>query len=170
MQVLAGQLIEAAFAEHRGALVRHLTTVTRDADAAEDLAQEAFLRLARQIERGKAPDDTAAWLHRVGLNLAMSRGRHLQVVERRAHSLPRPAQPRSPDDLFEIGELTLSVAQAMDRLSGAERQALMLAAFGFEGPEIAASIDRTHGATRTLLCRARAKVREHVRLVGLVPA
>src|SRR6266516_6126858 len=68
-----------------------LTQRTRDAEVAQDLAQEAFLRLAREIEAGRQPRDTGAWLRRVGANLAASRGRHLQVVDRHAASLPRPA-------------------------------------------------------------------------------
>src|SRR5262245_37550502 len=170
MQAHAGHLVETAYTEHNAALVRHLTQVTRDAEVAQDLAQEAFLRLAREVEAGRRPDDAAAWLHRVGLNLATSRGRHLQVVDRRADSLPRPAAPASPDDVVVKGELTAAVADALALLSGTERHALVLAAYGFDGTEIAHSIKRTPGATRTLLCRARAKIRERVQLAGLAPA
>lgn len=170
MQAWAGRLVETAYAEHSGALVRHLTKVTRDVEVAQDLAQESFLRLAREVEAGRRPDDVGAWLHRVGMNLAMSRGRHLQVVDRRAGSLPRPAEPPRPDDIAATGELTAAVAEALSALSGAERHALVLAAYGFEGTEIARSIERTPGATRTLLCRARAKIREHVRTAGMAPA
>src|SRR5215207_6795750 len=140
MQALAGRMVESAYMEHRGALVRHLTQVTRDADVAQDLAQEAFLRLAREIEAGRAPDDTGAWLHRVGKNLAMSRGRHLQVVDRRESEIARPADPPSPEDVASGGEVTRAVTQAIARLSGAERHALILAAYGFQGSEIAFSI------------------------------
>jgi RNA polymerase sigma-70 factor (ECF subfamily) len=170
MQAYAGFLVEAAYSEHRAALVRHLTQVTRDGEVAQDLAQEAFIRLAREVDAGRAPDDTAAWLHRVGLNLATSRGRHLQVVERRADRIPRPAVPESPDDVAIAGELGAAIALALAQLSGAERHALALAAHGFEGHEIASSIGRTPGATRTLLCRARAKVRATVAAVGASPA
>lgn len=170
MQAYHGQLVEAAYTEHRGALVRHLTQVTRDTEVAQDLAQDAFLRLAREIEAGRTPDDTAAWLHRVGMNLATSRGRHLQVVDRRSGSLPRPAEAPNPEDVAANGELTLAVTQALADLSGTERHALILAAYGFDGAEIATSIDRTPGATRTLLCRARAKIREHVQLAGMARA
>ena len=170
MHTIAGRMVEAAFTEHRAALVRHLTSVTRDPDVAEDLAQEAFLRLAREIEAGRCPDDIPAWLHRVGSNLAMSRGRHLQVVDRRNGELPRPAEPEGPEHIVITGELTLAVGAVLAHMSGAERQALALAANGFHGSEIAVSIGRTPGATRTLLCRARAKIREQLQLAGLAPA
>lgn len=170
MQAYAGQLVEAAYTEHRAALVRHLTALCRDADAAEDLAQEAFLRLARETEAGRAPDDVAAWLHRVGSNLVMSRGRHLQVVDRREGDLPRPSEPAGPEHIVLAGELTMAVGVVLAQMSGAERQALALAANGFHGSEIARSIGRSPGATRTLLCRARAKIRAQLQQAGFARA
>ena len=91
MQAYTGELVQAAYLEHRGGLIRHLTLVTRDGEVAQDLAHETFIRLAHEIEAGRAPDDTAAWLHRVGRNLATSRGRHLQVEKRHAE-LPKLRQ------------------------------------------------------------------------------
>ena len=170
MKVNAGHLVEAAFTEHRAGLVRHMASLTRDADVAEDLAQEAFVRLAREMEAGRLPDDTGAWLHRVGTNLAMSRGRHLQVVDRRESQLPRPSEPALPEQLVIAGELTLAIGAVLAQMSGTERRALTLAANGFHGIEIAESIGRTPGATRTLLCRARAKMRAQLVLAGLAGA
>jgi RNA polymerase sigma factor, sigma-70 family len=170
MQAHAGQLVEAAFTEHRAALVRHLTSVTRDADAAEDLAQEAFLRLAREIEAGRTPDDAGAWLHRVGSNLAMSRGRHLQVVDRRSGFLPRPSEPDGPEHVIVQGELAAAVGAVLAEMSAHERRALALAANGYAGVEIASELGRTPGAVRTLLCRARAKIRVEMQVAGFAGA
>jgi RNA polymerase sigma factor (sigma-70 family) len=166
VQAYAGQLVEAAYTDHRAALVRRLTSITRDAEAAQDLAQDAFVRLAREVEAGRTPDDTVAWLYRVGANLAASRGRHLQVVDRRAGRLPRPADAASPEESVVHNELAAAVGAVMTELSSCERHALVLAANGYGGPEIAATIGRTPGATRTLLCRARNKIRSRVQVAG----
>ena len=48
---------------------------------------------------------------------------------------------------------------ALAGLSPDARAALLLAAEGFAGQEIAASIGRTEAATRTLMCRSRAQLR-----------
>ncbi len=170
--MLGSQLvaIESAFGEHRLPLERRLTLLTRDPEAAQDLAQEAFLRLAREVAADRAPDDIAAWLHRVGSNLVMSRGRHLQVVDRRAGELPRPAEPPTPEHEVLRGELHSAVRRLMARLTTTERDALLLAAEGYRGTEIAASLGRTPGATRTLLCRTRAKLREQLVQLGYSPA
>jgi RNA polymerase sigma-70 factor (ECF subfamily) len=160
-------LVEKAFTEHGPALVRHLACITHDESVAEDLAQEAFLRLAGAVSAGTTPEDIAGWLHRVGMNLAASRGRHLQVVGRRAGELPRPSSDPDPEALAVRGELVAAVGSVLGALSQPERRALALAAHGFGASEIAASIGRTPGATRTLLCRARGKIRSQVAAAAL---
>ena len=163
-------LIETAWHDHRAGLVRRLTILTRDADVAEDLAQEAFLRLAREIEAGRAPDDAAAWLHRVAGNLVASRGRHLTVVDRRQGELSRPDAPETPEAIAIQGEVSGALRRALAELAPSDRRALLLAAQGYGGSEIAASIGRTPGATRTLLCRARSKLRIRLELAGFSAA
>jgi RNA polymerase sigma-70 factor (ECF subfamily) len=159
-------IIEAAWAAHRAPLVRRLTALTRDADVAEDLAQEAFLRLTREVEAGRIPDDAAAWLHRVAANLAASRGRHLTVVDRRAGELVRPDAPPTPESMALQGETAAALRDALAGLSPTDRDALLLAAHGYRGHEIATSLGRTPGATRTLLCRARGKIRGRLQVAG----
>lgn len=170
MQAFAKRSVETAFVEHHAALVRHLTAITRDPEVAQDLAQDAFLRLSRAVETGVAPDDTGAWLHRVAMNLATSRGRHLQVVDRRSTELARPSESPDPGSILIEGELARAVGAVLGELSQTEQDALLLAAHGYRGPEIAARIGRTPGATRTLLCRARGKVRDRMVAAGFAPA
>ena len=166
MQDPASRFVEAAFIEHRAALERRLTVICRDAEAAQDLAQEAFLRLAREVEAGRIPDDPGAWLHRVGKNLAMSRGRHLQVVDRRNGELPRPGVDSGPEEAAIEHETASAAVRALGDLSNSARHALVMAAHGCTGTEIAESIGRTQGATRTMLCRARTRLREQLVLQG----
>jgi RNA polymerase sigma-70 factor (ECF subfamily) len=155
----AERYVEATYAEHRSSLVRWLTAMTRDAVTAEDIAQEAFLRLAREAAAGRSPDDAGAWLHRVAGNLVASRGRHQAVVDRRAGELPTPQPEDGPDLVAEWIEVSVALREALERLPIAHKSALVMAAHGYRGPEIARRLGRTDGATRTLLCRARAKMR-----------
>ncbi len=163
-------LIEAAWAAHRLSLVRRMTALTRDPGVAEDLVQEAFLRLTREVAAGRTPNDPAAWLHRVATNLVASRGRHLTVVDRRAAEIPRPDAPATPEAVALRAETAAALCAVLAELSSTDRDALILAAHGYRGHEIAASLGRSSGATRTLLCRARGKVRGRLELSGFSPA
>ena len=68
-----------------------------------------------------------------------------------------------PETDYLAGEASRGVHAALAELSADERAGLLLAAHGFSGAEIATSIGRSQAATRTLMCRARAKLR--VRLI-----
>jgi len=162
----AAAMAERIFAEHGSRLRARLITITRNEAAAEDLAQEAFLRLLREAREGRAPDDPVAWLHRVAANLATSRGRRLTVADRRAGELPLPGGVDSPEESAVAREEAVALHSALGALAGDDRRALLLAAHGYRGAEIAEQLGRSDGATRTLLCRARAKIRERLLLSG----
>jgi RNA polymerase sigma-70 factor (ECF subfamily) len=154
--------IEDAYAQHAATLRRRLVTVVRDAAEAEDLAQEAFLRLVEEVERGRVPDNAGAWLWRVSRNLATSRGRRRMTADRHRHRLLSVAGDASPEAIAVEAEAHRAVVDALSSLDPAGRRATILAAYGMPGREIARSIGRTPGATRTMLCRARARLRAAV--------
>jgi RNA polymerase sigma factor (sigma-70 family) len=160
---LAGRVDESALAAlyeaHRGELLGFLVRMTRDREAAEELLQDAFIRLIREARAGRMPDDPRAWLYRVVANAAISRGRHGAVWTRLVPRLLDRRQPASPEGEFLRTERDAEVHAAMAGLAPDARAALLLAAQGFDGREIAASIGRTEGATRTLMSRSRAQLR-----------
>jgi RNA polymerase sigma-70 factor, ECF subfamily len=155
-------IVEAWYIEHAPALRRRLTTLTRDGDVAEDLTQEAFVRLVIEVRAGRAPDDPGAWLNRVGHNLAMSHGRRVMVADRHRSELVARGVGASPERLVVDAAEQREVVDVVADLPDDDRLALVLAAHGYRGPEIARRLKRTDAATRTLLCRARAKVRDRV--------
>ena len=65
----------------------------------------------------------------------------------------------SPEQDVIARERSTALDAAMATLPAETRTALLLSADGFTGEEIAAVIGRSHGATRTLLSRARVQVR-----------
>ena len=155
-------IVERAYVDQGGPLLRYLTSLTRDGTAAEDLTQDAFERLLRELREGRVPDDIGGWLHRVGHNLAMSRGRRMSVADRHRSELVVSDWAPSPESLAVAGEDQQAVGAVLMDLGVIDRQALILASHGYRGAEIARSIGRSEVATRTLLCRARAKVRAQV--------
>lgn len=169
----ADAAVVAAWTDHHQELFAFLVRTTRDPEAAEDLLQEAFLRLTREIRAGRAPDNTRAWLYRVSANLATSRGRRLSAAFRGFARLKIPATPLPDENAPESGYLhregRAALLDALAALGPDARAALLLASEGFTGAEIAASIGRTELATRTLLCRTRLKVRDHLASAEDVP-
>lgn len=89
-EVRAG--VDVAFAEFYAASFQGITTqlyaYTGDLDLAHDLAQEAFCRALARWSTVAAYDDPAAWVRRVGFNLANSRWRRLKTAA------AAPPQPR----------------------------------------------------------------------------
>jgi RNA polymerase sigma factor (sigma-70 family) len=156
------RIVGTAYATHSGSMRRYLTAVTRDVAAAEDLTQDAFLRLTVEVGAGRAPDEIGPWLHRVGHNLAMSRGRRQSVADRHLGQLARAELAPSPETAAIRGEEHRAAVSALRELPLVHQRAMILASHGVDGPEIARSIGRSQGATRTLLCRARARMRTNL--------
>jgi RNA polymerase sigma factor (sigma-70 family) len=164
----ADAYVTAAYTDHRESLQRRLTAMTRDPEAAEDVLAEAFVRLAVEVRAGRTPDNAAGWLYRVSTNLVTSEARRRAVAERRRGDLPLPSASPPPDSATIAAEEGRAVHAVLSTLGPTDREALVLAANGFRGAEIAHRLGRTEGATRTLLCRARTKMRSRLLEAGVV--
>ncbi|MEQ1669430.1 MAG: sigma-70 family RNA polymerase sigma factor [Hyphomicrobium sp.] len=142
---------------------RHLAAVTgiarrmlRDDAEAEDVAQEAFLRLWRAgatLEVGT--HGVKPWLRRVVSNLCIDRVRgrqRLTVVE----ELPEQAEAPRQQTSLEQKDLQRRVDQALKKLP--ERQRLALTLFHYEGmsqSEVGTAMGISDEAVESLLGRAR---------------
>jgi RNA polymerase sigma-70 factor (ECF subfamily) len=141
-----------AYEGHAAEVFGFLARATRDPAVAEDLVREAYSRLAGEARRGRFPPQVRGWLYRVATSLAIERfGR--PTTARRATGSENPGQ-------HDGGTSASSeLERALDGLSPDARFALLLSGQGFGGAEIATAIGRSEAATRTLLSRARARLR-----------
>lgn len=153
-------LLVEAFDRHQGELNGFAVQLTRNPEAAADLVQEAFVRLVRETKAGRAPDNVRAWLYRVVTNLAASRGRRASVAARWQGRLVEHDVADAPEVGYLEREASGELRRLLAGVSRDERTALLLSAHGFAGSEIAAVLGRSHLATRALLCRARARLRD----------
>jgi RNA polymerase sigma-70 factor (ECF subfamily) len=154
---------EEAYDRHRAWLIRWVTGRTRDPVGASDFVQEAFLRLVRETELGRPPRDVGPWLRQVAANLIASRGRHEGVRRRWVITRsPELATSPSPEELVIRREEEERVLAAVELLGADARASLHLAALGYSSREIAAAIGRNEGATRTLICRTRSRIRNEL--------
>ena len=165
---VADAAVVTAWTDHHEEVYAFLARTTRNTEVAEDLLQEAFLRLTREVRAGRAPDNPRAWLYRVAANLATSRGRRLAAALRGIVRLGAAASPALTEDLPEATYLRregrAGLVAALADLGPDGRAALLLSSEGFSGAEIAAAIGRTESATRTLLCRTRVQVRRSLEM------
>lgn len=156
------ELAATMFELHHAELYRAALRSCRDPETAEDLVQEALLRLVLEIDAGRTPDNVRAWLHRVVANLAVSLSRRATVSRRFAGELVNHDQPATPETIVLDDERRSDIAAALQGLPDRARTALLLAASGYSGVEIASAIGSTDCATRTLMCRARLKLRDRL--------
>jgi RNA polymerase sigma factor (sigma-70 family) len=154
------EYVAEAYDEHQREVYSFALHVTRSPEAAEDVAQETFLRLLREAREHRPPDNVRAWLYRVAGNLAISRGRRQSVAQRWLGALVRSeVTDVSPERVAVDRERHEDLEAALAKLPADARVGVLMAAQGFSGREIAASIGRSEQATRTMLCRARIQLR-----------
>ena len=152
-------LLDELYRERAPALTRWIIGMTRDPAAAEDLVSEAFLRLARELAAGRRPDNPPAWVAQVARHLAISRARRVATASRLAPRLVDRGVGEDPVTAALASERAAAVRTVLASMPPVERLAIVLAAEGVRGPEIADRIGRTPLATRALLCRARRRMR-----------
>lgn len=145
-------------------LPRLLALATRmlgDRMEAEDVAQEAFMRVWKQAphwKEGEARFDS--WLHRVALNLCYDRlrGRREEPID----DLPEYVDPGpGPDAVVEAGARDRRIQAALAALPPRQREALVLTYYQ-ELPNVEAAAVMGVGvdALESLLARARRALRE----------
>jgi RNA polymerase sigma factor (sigma-70 family) len=107
-----------------GALVGLLFVYCRDRSVAEEVVQEAFLRLRSTLVRVDDRRRATAYVRSIAFNLARSRFRHQAVVDRHR---PAPGRgPASPEDEYVLREEQRAVVAALGRLSEKQRACLVL--------------------------------------------
>jgi RNA polymerase sigma-70 factor (ECF subfamily) len=155
-------VVVEAFDAHAGRLKAFALAAVHDDAAADDLVQETFLRLVREVRDGEVPDNVPAWLFRVCANLVTSRGRRRTVADRAKALLVDRGVQRSTEDSVILKDEHSRLAAALGRLPVDARLALLMAAAGIDSAKIGAAIGRSPGATRTLVCRSRIELRRIV--------
>ena len=152
------------------AVMHHLVG---NAEEAEDLAQEVFLRVYRARKKYRPRSKFSTWLFTIANNLALNSlrsRRRKPVVSLPAQDSgplgPRPAEQMVPDpgsgpmQRLQREELTGLIRQALDGLNERQRMAVVLNKFeDMNYAEIAEVMGLTTKAVKSLLSRARMNLR-----------
>jgi RNA polymerase sigma-70 factor (ECF subfamily) len=152
------ETFEDFFHAHHERLLRAMYLGTGDRHEAEDLTQEAFIRILERWERVREVADPIGYLYRTALNLRRSRLRRLAMSARKA------ARPDPPPDEQGAAEDRSIVQKALARLPNGQREAVVLVEWlGMTDERAGAVLGVSAGAVRTRLHRARAALRDLLR-------
>jgi RNA polymerase sigma-70 factor (ECF subfamily) len=154
---------ERLYRDHIGSVYGLCLRLTRDRTSAEDCAQEAFVNAWRALGRFEARSSFATWLHRIAVNVVLSRRRK---PEARVESAASPAD--SDEELVAApGEWTFDtpvevreIESAIGTLPDGARDALVLCGiYGYSHGEAAQMLGLAEGTCKAQLHRARALLR-----------
>jgi RNA polymerase sigma-70 factor (ECF subfamily) len=178
---------ESAFAtlvgRHREKVFRLACRYLGDVNAAEDLAQETFLRVYRARNSWRPEAKFTTWLYRVTANACLNELRARRV--RKAVETTAPAdrggevREDSPDlaavdpaEAASKGEVAIRVRAAVEALPEDQRMAVLLSKYeGLSYRELADAMERSVPAVKSLLVRARDNLRTTLApLLGAAPA
>jgi RNA polymerase sigma-70 factor (ECF subfamily) len=131
---------------------RFLARLTGRRDAAEDVHQETWIRVAQNHTRLRPDSDLAAWIFAIARNTFIS-----------ARRRPEPGRPDRADDVvaWDDDPTCRDLERALARLPETHREVLLLV--GVEGLEIAqaaTALELRADALRQRLARARAALAE----------
>ncbi|HVG45542.1 MAG TPA: sigma-70 family RNA polymerase sigma factor [Longimicrobium sp.] len=143
---------DALFRRLYPSLFRYLHRLTGEADAADDIAQESFVRL---LGRDMPEDEARLWLFTVATNLFRDGARTRKRRERLLTVRPwTPAALPRPDEAAERAATVKAVRETLDTLAERDRQMLLMREEGFRYDEIAKVAGVAPGSVGTLLARA----------------
>jgi RNA polymerase sigma-70 factor (ECF subfamily) len=139
-------------------LLGTLVGVLGDRAAAEDCAQEAFVKAYQAWPKWRPDAPAEAWLHRIALNVAVSlqRRQKLREAGELVRRLGRPVPPPDPAQEAERNELIV----ALRRLPAKQSAAIVLRHYhGYTNREIAYSLGVPERTVASRLAAAKTRLR-----------
>jgi len=139
-----------------------LLAVLGDYHAAEDCAQEAFLRAYRAWPRWKADAPAEAWLHRIALNIGLS---HLRwrKLRRLRELLTRFGSPSTEPEPAVVESLGSELWTALRQLAPQQAALVVLRHYhGYSNREIALSLQIPESTVSSRLAAAKHQLRREL--------
>jgi len=161
---------DEAFTLHHRAVFRTARAVVRDSALAEDVTQEVFLRLYRNLDSTPGEDLLRAWLLRVTLNVARNtlRGNTRSMVrdnEYHKESVETGFYVDAPEEDYERKIAIEEARRALDKIKEPMRSCLLLKQQGLSYKEIATTLSIKETNVGSLVARGR---KEFARVYGKI--
>jgi RNA polymerase sigma-70 factor (ECF subfamily) len=127
---------------------------------AEDLTQEVFMKVHKNLESVRDARALPGWICSVARNAAVDHSRGRSRRPRSLHLVEEPVDPTVKETNLEDRELGEHVLALIRSLPESYRETLVLRLVeGLTGPEIAERTGMTHGSVRVNLSRGMAQLR-----------
>lgn len=161
---------DEAFTLHHRAVFRTARSVVRDAGLAEDVTQEVFLRLYRNLDSTPGDDGLRPWLLRVTMNVALNtiRGQNRSVAREEEFAKRAEVQGHwtaEPEVEYERRVEIEDARRALDKIKEPMRSCLLLKQQGLSYREIAETLSINETNVGSLIARGR---KEFVRVYGKI--
>ncbi len=153
--------LEEIYVETRSSVCAYLLYLGVPADHAQEVTQEVYLRLHREMRKGTTIDSPRAWLFRVAHNLGLKarhKERAFRVVSADWEHLIVATE--SQEERMISRQRTARVATAMESLSPQQRHCLYLRSEGLRYREIAEVTGISVSSVNEFLRRAIARLSE----------
>jgi RNA polymerase sigma-70 factor (ECF subfamily) len=150
--------------EYSGVLYRVAMSVLRNSAEAEDVVQDAYVRVLQREGELSGIVEVRPWLVRIAWNLALDRRRRIRPEQMdEAFAAGLVARDVAADQAVAEEARIRLVLAAIERLPKAEREALLLSAVEeLSTAEIGAVLGKSESSVRSLLFRARTRLRERI--------
>lgn len=134
--------VTAYFNEHAEPLYRYLSAVYRCEDDAEEVTQEAFLRLYEALASGERIENPRAWVYAVARRLMLNCRKRDRTEEAKRSELARlvgdvdPTPLGAPETALADQQRAVALRHALRKLPHVEKQCLYARAQGLKLREI----------------------------------
>ena len=178
LQVKAGDdsAFEYLVQKYRRPMVNFMFRMAHNNAAAEDLAQEVFLRVYRSRESYEASAKFTTWLYRIATNLAVNHARDTrherpentvsldEPDQESGHTLDLPDRTPSAEEAIVRRERVAAIRQRVQSLPERQRIAVVMHKYQqMEYRQIADVLKLSESATKSLLFRAYETLREQLK-------
>jgi RNA polymerase sigma factor (sigma-70 family) len=154
---------EALYLEHAAAVARFCRSLLRDRSEAEDATQQVFLSAHRALLNGSAPREPLAWLLAIARHECYARCRQRRASLVPAGDVPDGTTPDASVHALRAGELA-TMWEEVSRMPSAQREAFLLREIrGLSYSQLAAELSLSAPSVRSLLVRARTRLRRRLR-------
>jgi len=158
------QAFDALVSIHQARVFALARRMLSNDDDAADVQQETFVRAWRSLRKFRCDAEFATWLHRITVNLCLTRRRRETAVENSYFADAVSGAEPSAAAMLEKAELAAETRKALAEMPANHRVLIVLREIeGRPFEEIARILGCSESSARTRACRARNMLRQKMK-------